>query len=517
MLLLAAVAAEAVLALPAKAQVACNANETCRNVGNVAPEPAAHHSFVRHLSGNTITSDAQYAKDIRNNFTGGSVDVLMDQCHGGGFLGDIRGLAIPHTFASAAAWNECSADYVVPAGQPRAQNVTFLENFARSWRKSADLFPTFGMLNNFRIAADDGVVTVPANADPKDRFAPPGANGVVEHPQYQSSDRPVMNPDGSIGGPNNVRTLTPPNGANEYAILVEWGEPTSPGATRDTFAVNIARMNKTVMSLNGAPVPLRNIVVLYGTTVRGTNLGPFNAIRADGDPNGENLGTFFVDDPNSRQNWVDALAGRLFVNNNNQLGINYGPNDQLFIYNTGHGGAEDVAAPPVAIRNGLQFNIQLADNFEVNIPDPSLAEIVTDPDGTDLLQISTTNLITDPAVELMLDGVDLGPLAPLLVTDLSQVLSLGDFVPTPTFTYQLRVPQSLLATNPAAAEIELLNLGSLASDQDLVAAFDFQGGEQEFIAAISVPEAGSATLFGAGLVLLFIGRQRRGSAITCPG
>src|SRR5215467_4616918 len=82
------------------------AQGTRRNVGNVANEPAAHHSWVRHLSGNTITSDAQYAQDIRTNFTGGAVDILMEQCFGGGFLNDIQALRTPHTFASASAWNE---------------------------------------------------------------------------------------------------------------------------------------------------------------------------------------------------------------------------------------------------------------------------------------------------------------------------------------------------------------------------------------------------------------------------
>lgn len=49
------------------------------------------------------------------------------------------------------------------------------------------------------------------------------------------------------------------------------------------------------------------------------------------------------------------------------LGITYGANDRLFIYNTGHGEHENKAAPPVMAANRLHFDVQLAGNFDTTI------------------------------------------------------------------------------------------------------------------------------------------------------
>jgi hypothetical protein len=491
------------------------AQGTRRDVGNVGEEIAKHHSWVRHLSGNTITSDAQYAADIRTQFTGGAVDVVMEQCHGGGFLNDVKRLRIPHTFASSAAWNECSLTLALPkpaAGQP-APALKTVENFSRSWRKSEDLFPTYGSLNHFRIAAGDGVVTNPANADPKGRYSPPGQvigdKTWVEHPQYWSPDRPVNNPDGSIGGPSNTRTFTPPNGAQQYAILVQWGRLDDADATKNSAAIDIARFNKTLQSA-GVNVPLRNIVVLYGETAAGTTLGPFTGIKGDGDAVGENLGTFFVDAPNTRQNWLDALAGKLFLNAAGQRGIQYGANDQLFIYNSGHGGNEDEAAPAVALGNGLRYDVALAGRFETGPAPDELAPVFTDPDGMDLLQISTRSLVTDPSLQLWINDAPFGSLFSHLLTDPSAYLDLGEFVSSPGLTYQLRVPHALLGQDPANARIELLGSGSFGSRTDLVSAFTFQGGHQAYLAVVptAVPEPATVLLLASGALLLVLRRRR---------
>src|SRR5205814_7603647 len=101
------------------------------------PEPNAHHSYVKGVCPNGIglcivATDAQYAADIRNNFTGQAVDILMQQCYGGGFKKTIQNLQM-FTFASATTWGKCAYNGEVITGGA----LSFLETFTRPWRKDA--------------------------------------------------------------------------------------------------------------------------------------------------------------------------------------------------------------------------------------------------------------------------------------------------------------------------------------------------------------------------------------------
>lgn len=82
---------------------------------------------------------------------------------------------------------------------------------------------------------------------------------------------------------------------------------------------------------------------------------------------------------------------------------------------------------------------------------PQLDDVCCDvnADGTDLLQISTHELVTDPAVHITVDGVDLGSLAADLVSGTGALINdVTPFVGGPMYTYQLDINLTLLATNP---------------------------------------------------------------------
>jgi hypothetical protein len=194
--------------------------DTRINVGMIKDEPDDHHSYVRDANLKIVGSAGEYTDDIAMDFKGGSVDIVMQQCFSGGFVDHIAGLNKPHTFASAAAWNEASQNGV----KPKEGTITYLENFTRSWRQQADTNPNAGMLSNFQTAISGN------GAIKKDRFSPPSPkDNPVEHPQYESPDPPPPMPT-----PNDKRTLTPPKGGGkEYAILVAWDKPNNADATKD--------------------------------------------------------------------------------------------------------------------------------------------------------------------------------------------------------------------------------------------------------------------------------------------
>ncbi|MBV8905266.1 MAG: hypothetical protein JOZ22_16685, partial [Acidobacteriia bacterium] len=396
-------------------------------IAGTGAEPNAHHSYVRGVCPNgagycIVATDRQYAADIRANFTGGAVDIVMQQCFGGGFKDDIQnasaaprpGSLARFTFASSTSWGRCSWSVFLPMGAVNPVTATYVENFTRAWRKDAQLFSNDGLFPRYQLAAGDGIVTIPPTLIPKDLYAPPGhtigATTYTEYPQYAS-------PDPNPGGANDSRPFPPPPNGRRFVLLVAWDD-----VNQADIGVDIARMNDTSYQVIGAPVPVRRIVTLYGNTARNTNIGPFPDIAPQG-----NIGdgsyrvtrTFFVDGTNARANWISALKGDFFISDQtpNQLGVTYGPNDTLLIYNTGHGGNENVAAPAVVGVNALRFNVPLAaGGYEAVDADPSLASVVTDPDGTDLLQISTRRPVTDSSIQLAVNGAAFGSLASLAIS-----------------------------------------------------------------------------------------------------
>lgn len=439
--------------------------------GKSCKQEAGRHSFVRSYDLKLVTTDERFAKEVKEAFGGASVDILMNQCYGGGFLTYVDQIGKPYTITTSTAWQMTSLfDWQPRDGKP----LNFLEDFTRAWRKDAQLNPKRGLFDRFQLAANAGITSAKI---PRDRYTPPGwkdsdGKDWIERPQYQSPDNPP-------GGANDSRPLLAPGKGNRYAILVQWSKPGSVDPLADRMAVRIARLKYTLKVV--MKVSVDNIVVLYGNERARTVLGSFENIGGDGDdPNKEDLGSFAVDGPNTSENWIRALKGQLFGPGGK--GITYGPDDQLFIYFTGHGENEKEADLPTVDVGGLNYQIQLEDGFDTgSSSDPDGPGGLTDPDGTDLLQISTTTKVTSSTVELSVDGAPFGPLTGMLVEDPTAIYDLGDFVKGKTYTYQVRVPHSLLASDPQTATIAISNV----SDLGLVAAFTFEGGDQGYIAVIN--------------------------------
>ncbi len=457
---------------------------TGKDPGKECKYQPGRESFVRNHDHKVVETDKGFAEHLQEYYTKASarpVDIVMQQCFGGGFLQYLNKWLSAYTIATASGWDECSFSDSKPKDE---KPLTFLENFTRSWRKDAQLFSGDSLFDRFMLAANAGIKNAKI---PPDRFAPPGwkdnkGHLWIERPQYQS-------PDKTPGGDNDKRPLLARGKGNRYAILVAWDSPDSlspPPA--DRFAVDIARVNDTLRNVIG--VPANNIVILYSNKRPGTVISPFNGggtkgpfVGGDGDPNGNDLGTFTVNGPNVFGLWRAALLGKLFVNDKGTQGITYGKDDQLFIYFTGHGQFKEPTDLPSSDGSSLSYRIQLADGFDTegnsNPDDPTE---LTNPDGDDLLQISTTTRIDDPSVELSVNGAPFGPLQDLEVTDPSLIYDLGDFVARPTYTYQVRIPHSLLGMNPEYATVGISNI----NDRNLVAAFSFSGGDQECLAVVPI-------------------------------
>jgi hypothetical protein len=241
-------------------------------------EPALHFSFVRmyepDAAGNIpfgpptgFKLDSQYAADIRNNVPTKSVDIVMNQCFGGGFLDNLdgtsptdkAGIGKDHSFCSAAQFDQAaiSADRVrfnLEQPGPIPYYDGSLDNFTRAWRDEAREYNS-GMEQYFRSAAFGRVLAPPNKSIVRDPYAP-GGTGVTakcfEYPTYNSTSKAA-----------DVRVLT---GKRQYAVMVVWD------AKNNRHDVNIVRMYRMLREKYGTPVA--NIVVLDARKPRTVNNQP---------------------------------------------------------------------------------------------------------------------------------------------------------------------------------------------------------------------------------------------------
>lgn len=433
------------------------------------PEKLGHFSFVRDHNRKIAAMDFQYATDIKNQLgkTIGAYDILMQQCYGGGFLNDITAIAGgSFSFASASAWDQMALNW----DKSGPGNRRLVDNFTRAWRESLAKYPAAGMEEHFKAGLSGKADAIlPINRDP---FAPATtAPGFEENPQYNSA--------GAVADSRNPT-------AGTYVIMAAWGHPD------ERHAINIGRMYHTLVTHYN--IPIGNIVILYGDKSFGDRLGPWpnGVLPSDvgGLINTLDAKGFFVDGPNTREQWEKALKGELFT------GAAPGAGSHLFIYNTGHGTHMDVLPKGVGgliediLPNGRRWTLPIFNQFTVALS--GLDEIdstLTEPGQLAYVQLTFLNPLSGSA-EFFVNGI---PTAFTMVTG-NDEFGLNGLVQESRYSYLALVDHNLLGANPLLTTFEITGIGSMDPD---IAAITFAAGDQGYVALI-VPEPGSFAVLAIG-------------------
>jgi hypothetical protein len=467
--------------------------------GTPKVKPAKVNSFVKTSDGKTLWDGAtgyvgtNYAGTLAT-FPGASVDVLMQQCFGGGFasgidasLAGVKG----YTFTSASNWNEYAQNAHFYTAVPHsAATLSAVNNFTRAWN---DSFPREeGLFTHYTdsvLGAPEDMGPPPYSAVPQDPFAFGGvfrnlALKTFENPTYASPDPTVLSFPNPMA-PNNSRDI---EADNQYAVLVSW-EPDRP-----RFDVNL---NRIYASLRHIGIPASHIVVLSAgaTTAAIPNMGPLAAIPVTG--------------PATEKNFKDAIAGALFPPAEAP-----DADSQLFVYNTGHGGSLDArgakAKATVAVNPGPPKKLQVIANDALDLP----ATAFTDADGDasnigDIrLQITTRtpldNLDLLGGVSVAINGTPIGVLsisiAPL---DLTPVFGTG-------FYYEVQAPLSFVnSLSPGPVTIDLDNMFNSSVYDGLVTAVTFDAYRDTWSIGVDpIPEPAAVALVLTALTALPHVRRR---------
>lgn len=454
-------------------------------------EPSlVHHSHVEDGLGNVVARDDQYAADIFGT-PFDSVDVVMQNCFAGGFVNDIEtafGAGFGFTVATASNWNQTALNTDnMPPGKRRV-----VDNFTRPWRADADLFRGAGMLAHFNTAVSGRLAGPLTPAIAKEPYSPPGqAFGpkiFTENPQYSSRA-------GANGAIDDAREIGDAGGGvNQFAVLVGWGSP------NPRHGINIARVYSTLRNVYG--IPANRIAVLYDQPAAAIPANPLGV--GPDDLNG--LAGVAVNGGNTRANWLNALGGGFF-------GVAPDADDKLFVYNTGHGDHAFDFRPVInaivnPIINGFRIPIPIADGFETEIiGDPDFDSTFTNtPSYSDNITLSVlegADAIFD-AAQITINGSLFGSLAAYKLSEGSES-SIDPYTLDALDQYVITVPHALLGTDPLTTTFDIT--GVSFSDYDLLRSFDFEGGDQGYLAL--VPEPGVSLLLFAGAPLLAAPRHAR--------
>ncbi len=473
-------------------------------VGPSLDEPNTHHSFVRdnNPAGRSIAAwDFQYANDLRTHVTAASVDSIFQQCFGGGFLDNLENSGPASlTAASAARYDEVA--YNKDNSGAYFDYFKSLDNFTRAYHDSMRGRSANGVQDWFGHAAVGG------DGISKDPFSSNNTTAGLEHPHYYTRDSLADLNAGT--GANGTRTFTHTAGAGnsaQYAILVAWSAPDP------RHGANIARLYDSLRDDFG--VPADNIVVLYGNEAFGGYLPDWSGLDStiSYEP--------FIDGPNTRDTWLNALRGEKFSTGGAVGGNIPDANDKLMIYNTGHGGqawlrdgkwkANIKAANIVSADGGFDL---FADGVSLAY-DPNTEEgmsLMNDPlgGGTMLLQFLLRQEINPTAMFDIL-GVTSVSAGDAYVLDPAQVFSYNGALDIPLYAYQFPVDYLTLRSMAQPLEVDISNLDSLYLTDNLVAAFSIIGGDQEtaWLDVAAIPEPATVTLL---LLLAGLFTRRAGPA-----
>jgi hypothetical protein len=406
------------------------------------------------------------------SFPGATIDVVMQQCFGGGFAPGFAA-AIPtatvpksgYTLTAATNWNQTAIN--TGAGAT-------LQNFTNSYNQSLSAQASAGMYNHF-LQAINGYPPVGSTPPPPplsivtpDPFGPQGASRNVakedfEDPTYASPDALVGAPPGPNPlGTNAVRDVT---ALNWFAVLLA-PDPTGAGNAR--FATNIDRIYNTLRT----NIPAKDIVVLYGNTAgTATTAGgtPINGSTAVANIQAAMSGTLFADRPN-----VDS---------------------HLFVYTTGHGNSWTKPGGTV-ITNSGKLRLTVTQKPGNGFRDASGSDSGV---GTIDMEIAFPSNENPAGASILYNGV---PLSTPIDEGLAPITDLTGMIGT-SYYWDVQVPLSLVNSS-ISAPTDQIEIDGLSSGAALPTAVTYNNYDNAWSVGLTVPEPGTLSLLAIGS-LVFAG------------
>jgi hypothetical protein len=416
-------------------------------------------------------------------FAWGSVDVVMNQCFGGGFAFNVAGSLtgavpnaggavvapanrIPYTFASAANFNEYGWMYMVPGVESAPNVATAQSNFTQghAWAASAPTPQNLYTSYQWGGSQDPFTVNGTPYGTPNQILPPPAGirGGVFESPVYASVDPPLGGGGVNPAGPNNSRGYSTygANAAHSWAVLIAF----TPNFT--SFSVDIQRQFVALTSNGVLPA---HIAILWGNGAvfgMGNQLPPFSNLNANNNlprinPAGANLtvaGAASFANIQGLLNPALRTGGMSFWQAlvTGEMGATPAAGDRLLLYTTGHGSAVNVFGAQVFPANGgnkgaaipIQINLTLPNNAIVSPGPNSTGQIAVASNaglGANSYQVTLTGTALDGVTQISSGPITLTPATGNTVVDVSSFLP---YVPSTGLSYyDFSVPSPFTSTS----------------------------------------------------------------------
>ncbi|HEY1683971.1 MAG TPA: hypothetical protein VGG19_04360 [Tepidisphaeraceae bacterium] len=498
------------------------------------------------------------------------IDVVMNQCFGGGFAFNMQGSLIGsgavaaanvngYTFAASSDYNEVGYGATIPSGSSIGANGLAVGDFTQGWANNVNTggANTGSMILNFQAgyqndpftargsgAATPNALGFPNQVDIGGAPPAPPMNNITalgfESPTYASSDAPA------VSGTNDLRTLETVNpmdeaaGSSRWAVLMAPSGNVGPAGQLTSFVVDLERQ---YAALIGAGVPADHIAVLYGSA--GTTAAPSggvlnlpaNMLAANNFPNitmingmatipyqnGMDLGTIRGLVAGTAATWTGlGLTAPAATNTSS-----------LFVYVTGHGSSLKTNGATISIPNtvvdGQYANLVSLTgitnyNPALNNPDTPVnargatIQIALSAPLADLTNSGMDNLWVDGEATTA-GAIELGAATQENTSD-DSAFDVSDQIETnsaPVYYYDITMPE---ADWPSGAQNLALSLESpdssdvSAFDSDLEAVTliddtdmaDIEAGDVDTY-TVTVPEPVSGLLLGAGMITLLACRR----------
>lgn len=457
------------------------AQSTLVTSGNPKNKPAKVDSYIRTPDGQflwdadpgAIINSNNFPRTL-NTFPGPNVDVVMQQCFGGGFAGGLNTSINLFTMTAAANWNE----YAWNSGNAQVG----YSNFTQSWVTS---FPRPEGLYTHYLDATNGAAATTFPQVPPDPFGPNGGNrnvakGYFENPVFASPDPTLAGGAVNPAGTNNGRDVVVPN---TYALLMAPSN-LSNGVDTPRFNVNISRVYNALL---GIGIPANQIIVLYGNNAVNTQIGcPVNG-------------------PATLANIVNASKNGTGLYGN-VAGQNAptapNANSHLFVYVSGHGSSWDQTGAKGKATTAVNPGTGKVDVTVDDMPVTTLTDQEGSDSGVGTMDLQLYSPATDLAgVNLSINGVVVGSLLsdPNPQDDLSNIIG-----STNTYDVPVSLSQFSLLWNPGDPLTVSLenNLPDPDAVDNLISAVSFDAYGDTWSVGVTVPEPAVGVLLLAGLACM---------------